>query len=450
VRPDGQAARAVAAAEAWLDGVRATGRARFEALGLPTRKLEAWRYFPTRSLRGLELLARGPEGGGADAGEAALDALDALLGGASLPGVAGVAVLVDGHFDRARSSLAGLPDGVRVEGLAAALARDADGLRGHLGAIASSEGQAMLAANEASLDDGLVVSVAPGATVREPILALHLASGARPVVHARELLVLGRGAEATVISSWTGDGGEYAVNAVTEVALGEGARLRHVKLQEEHARALHVGHVAARVARDARFDSYVLSLGGEAARTSVRSELAGAGAECRLDGLYIGQGQQRHDIYTEIDHLVPHGTSSESYAGILDDRSAGNFLGVVYIREGARRSATRQMSRSLLLSEGAQANAKPQLEIDNDDVTASHGATVGQLDATAVYYLMSRGLAPVDARALLTVAFAREALAGLGDGAWADVLRRRAVARVLAGGAAGTALGLSELTEMSS
>lgn len=404
----------------WLSALRASGRERFEATGLPSTRLEAWRYFPTRGLRGVELTAPAPP-------SAAVDA--AVVAGARLPGVAGLAVFVDGRFAPALSDLAALPDGLHVGGLADALATDADALEGHLGRADATD--PLVAANAGAFTDGLRCDVAAGVAVGAPVQALFVATGAAPATgrQPRNVVTLGRAAELTLIVSHVGADADVAgaTNAVTELTLADGATLRHVIVEDEAPGTLHVGHVHARVGRDATFRSFVLALGGSSARTSVRAELSAPGASCDLGGLYLPTGSQRLDHYTEVDHQAPHTSSDSYYAGVIDDDAVGNFLGVVFIREGAAKSDARQLNKNLLMSAGAQANTKPQLEIDNDDVKAAHGATVGQLDERALFYLLSRGLDPRAARGVLTFAFARDALSRAGAGAFAETLARRVV-----------------------
>ncbi|TNF29457.1 MAG: Fe-S cluster assembly protein SufD [Deltaproteobacteria bacterium] len=407
----------------WLGALKAEGRARFEALGLPSTKAEAWRYFPTRALRGVDLGAAGPEASALDA-----DHIAALR----LPGTIACAVFVDGRFSAERSDLAALPAGVTIGSLAAALAADPERVRAHLGAVAPSEGAAMVAANEAWFDDGLWVDVPANAAVEGPVEVLFVTTeAAGPATHPRNVLVLGRSAELTLVFGWSGPAGRaYATNAVTEIALGDNATLRLANVEDEGDGATHVHHLQARQGRDSTLKTFSLSLGGEAARTSVRAELGAPGASCHLDGLYLAGGKQRLDHYTEVDHQAPHTQSRQYYGGVIDDRAVGNYIGLVFIREGASKTDAQQLNKNLLLAPTATANAKPSLEIDHDDVKASHGTTVGQLDEKSLFYLLSRGISPEDARGILILAFAQDALARLGEGAHAQALVHRVAAKL--------------------
>ncbi|PIE17217.1 MAG: Fe-S cluster assembly protein SufD [Proteobacteria bacterium] len=414
---------AVTAAD--LTELRARGRQGFAAQGLPSTKAEPWRYFSTRPISKRPVDA-------APAAPAPVSAED--IAPWLLDGVAGTAVFVDGRFEPALSDLQALGQRVRVGGLAAAIEAEPERLGALVGTVASADADGLVAANQAWFADGLFVEVPARAVVEAPILALFYATGggaAERVRQPRNLVLMGRSSQATVVCRYVGAADDAGLtNAVTELSLADNAALRHVEIEEEAPEALHVGRVVGRQGADSQLRSYVLSLGGKAARTAVRAELAGAGAECVLDGLYVAAGEQRLDHYTEIDHLVGHTTSSEYYAGVMDGGAVGNFQGVVYIREGAVDSRTQQLNRNLLLAPGAQANCKPQLEIDNDDVAATHGTTIGQLDPMALFYLESRGIDRDTARGILTFAFAREALGRLGVASLSEALIPRILAKL--------------------
>jgi Fe-S cluster assembly protein SufD len=228
----------------------------------------------------------------------------------------------------------------------------------------------------------------------------------------RTLVSVGAGASLTLgqLHLGLGDGG-YLVNAVTEVDLGEGAALALGKAVEEGVAGSHLEAVHVRALGRASFRSFTLSLSGARVRTGITVTLAGAGASAEVDGLYLGRGRQKLDHVTDIRHAVGDTRSSETWSGVLDERSEGGFQGVVRIDRDAMRSATRQLTRTLLLSSEAEAHAKPELHIDCDEVEASHGATVGQLDAMEQFYLASRGIAPEDARKMLIRAFVQKQLA---------------------------------------
>ena len=241
---------------------------------------------------------------------------------------------------------------------------------------------------------------------------VFLSSGAdaSPVLASpRIVVVAGANSEAALVELYAGvEGGASFTNAVTEVVLGENARLHHYKLQVEPDAAFHLAGLHAEQARDSRLASHAFALGGALARNEVHSVFAGEGGECVLNGLYVGRGSQHLDNRTDLDHAVPRCTSRELYKGVLDDRARGTFHGRVLVRKDAQRTDASQTNRNLLLSEQALVDTRPQLEIFADDVKCAHGAAVGRLDEQALFYLRARGIPRAQAEQLLTYAFASE------------------------------------------
>ncbi|RME32458.1 MAG: Fe-S cluster assembly protein SufD, partial [Gammaproteobacteria bacterium] len=222
---------------------------------------------------------------------------------------------------------------------------------------------------------------------------------------------LGEGAGATLLETHAGSGGEACfANLLTGVLLGEGARLDHLRLQYESEAAFHFSSTGARLQRDSRYLNHNLCLGARLNRNDIAVELAGEGAAVELHGLTLGGGRSHLDNHTRVDHLAPHTTSAENYKAVLGDRARGVFNGKVVVHPGAQKIVAGQSSRNLLLSAGAEMDTKPELEIYADDVQCHHGATVGQLDELALFYLRSRGVPEAEARAMLIHAFAGEVL----------------------------------------
>jgi Fe-S cluster assembly protein SufD len=242
------------------------------------------------------------------------------------------------------------------------------------------------------------------------------AGGASPcTIHPRTTVVAERGASATLVEHFAGDGSAPTLtNAVTNVYLEENSQLEHVKIQREAAESFHVKRVAVRQDRASRYRSLSVAFGARLSRTEISVELAGEGAECDLNGLYLMDGDRHADHHTIIDHAVPHTTSRELYKGVLDGRSRGVFTGRVLVRRDAQQVSADQTNRNLILNEGAVADTRPQLEIYADDVRCSHGATVGRLDDEALFYLRQRGLDSNEARRLLTYAFASDVVNAVG------------------------------------
>jgi Fe-S cluster assembly protein SufD len=276
--------------------------------------------------------------------------------------------------------------------------------------VAALNGHAFVALNTAFLTDGACVEI-PARTVVQGVVHLMFlsapAGGTRPAMaHPRVLIVAGDGSQASVVESYAGPGGgRYFTNTVTEVALGEHAVVDHYKLQFESEAAYHVGAVHLRAHRSATFASHSIALGGALVRNDIVAVLDGEGAECTLNGLYLADAQRLVDNHTTIDHAQPHCGSREVYKGVLADRARGVFNGKIIVRPDAQKTDARQTNRALLLSEDAQINTKPQLEIFANDVKCTHGAAVGQLDDEAVFYLRSRGLDAGEARRMLIRAF---------------------------------------------
>src|SRR5439155_1493343 len=250
-----------------------------------------------------------------------------------------------------------------------------------------------------------------GAVVEEPIELLYVATtpGEGTVAHPRNLIVAGVNSQATLVETYLGlEDNVYFTNAVTEIVLGENAVLDHYKVQRESTEAFHVATTQVHHDRRSNFKSLYVALGGGLVRNEVRATLDAEGCECTLNGLYLATGTQHIDNHTVIDHAQPHCASHELYKGILDGNAHGVFNGKIFVREDAQKTDAKQTNQTLLLSEDATINTKPQLEIFADDVKCTHGATVGQLSADALFYLRSRGLGLQEARSLLTFAFAND------------------------------------------
>ncbi len=386
-------ARRAAGVPWWLHGLRRSALSRFAELGLPTTRWEEWKYtnlapLARTAFRLAEPVPQAPAGG------------PAFLEGPRVTVVHG----------RPLEPLPRLP-GVTLTSLGAAWREAPELIRGHLGRYAAFERHSLVALNTAFLEDGLVVRIADGAAVEEPILVAHRVApgGGARAIHPRTLILAGRNSQARILEAWMGPDGEvYFTNAVTEICAEEGAVLDYTRLELEGDQAFHFSGLYARLGRAASFTAHSVALGAALARSEVGAVLAGEGACCTLNGLYLASGRQHIDNYTTIDHAEPHATSFELYKGILDGQAQAVFHGRIIVRPAAQKTDAIQRNRNLLLSEEAAVNTKPQLEIYADDVRCTHGATVGQVDADAVFYLRSRGIAHGEARRLLTLAFAGE------------------------------------------
>jgi Fe-S cluster assembly protein SufD len=317
-------------------------------------------------------------------------------------------VFVNGRFTPELSDIARLPSGVKLWDLASAWTKAPD-VVDRVGKLASYDNQSFLALNTAFMLDGAVIQIAKDTEVDRPIHVVFVtdAAAAKGMMHPRNLILVGRNAKATVIESFVSTtDAVYLTNAVTEVSVGEGATLQHYKMQRESARAFHVGTIEASQARDSHYISFSLSTGAALSRTNIYTTLDGEGCGATLNGLYMADGEQHCDHQTQIIHAQPNCFSREMYKGVLDGRSHGVFNGKVYVHPIAQKTDGKQTNNNLLLSEHAQVDTKPQLEIFADDVKCTHGATVGQIDQVALFYLKSRGIDAALAKRLLTYAFA--------------------------------------------
>ena len=392
-----------------LGGLRQKGIDSFEASGLPTTRKETWRYTSLKSISSLEfaLPSDSAEEIAAERNLLAFGEFDAHH-----------AIFLDGTMVGPVSTVNELNDGVRVVDLGAGLTELEAVVKGRLGEAVQMDDESMVALNTAGIQDGLLVYVPKGVQVTKPI---HLgffssAQAQAELIQPRVLVVLEEGASLTLLESYCGLGdGAYLNNVVFEAYTGANAHLRHVKVQDEAGGATHIQTVAVRQARDSRYSSFNVSLGGAIARTAITVELAESGADCCLDGIYLAAERQHADVTTLIDHAVAHCTSREYYKGVLADRASSIFSGYVLVREQAQKTDSAQHNKNLLLSKGAVANARPQLEIYADDVKCAHGATIGQLDEDQLFYLRARGISEAEARRELTFAFAGEVLERLED-----------------------------------
>ena len=393
---------------AWLAALRREAAAQFREQGLPTTRLEGWRFTDLRPLSALELVA--PPAPASMPGEDALHhALDLLRDAPRL-------VFAGGRLCPGLSRASGLGPGVALRSLAEVIETEPERLEGRLGRCVDTKARALTALNTACFSDGAFVEIAPGTRVETPLhLVFAEVASERPVAaQPRNLIVAGPGSRAVIVEHYVGaEPGGGLTNAVSEVIAEPGAELDHVLLQEQPEGSFHLEEVAARLAAGSVFRSYSVAIGSRLSRVEVTSVLEDEGAKTELLGVYLARDRQHQDHHTTIDHAAPHTTSRELYKGILADRGRGVFHGRVHVRPDSQKINASQTNRTLLLSDGARINTKPQLEIYADDVLCSHGATVGQLDPMQLFYLRTRGIRLEEARSMLTAAFAGEVIAEL-------------------------------------
>lgn len=382
----------------WLNGVRAHALERANALSVPSIREEEWRYTDLSPLTQARFHR-------ADApGTLDQPLLTALLAPEPVCRI----TFVDGHFVASLST--GLASGAvtmtRLTGDEQAVVRE------HLTQVAPFDNDPFVALNTAWLRDGVLIHLGRDQIVRAPIHLLFVSTAADAVTHPRVLIVAECGAQCTVVEDFIGTtAAQYLVNAVTEIAIGERARVHHTRLQREGLGAFHIGTCAVNVARDAHYAATSVAVGARISRYNLNVTQSGEGAESHIDGLALIGERQVADTHSSLDHTVAHGRSRQLHKCIVDGSARAVFNGKIFVRAGAQRTDSGQQSRSLLLSPRARVDAKPQLEIFADDVKCAHGAAIGQLDAEQVFYLKSRGLDETSARNLLTYAFAAEVIA---------------------------------------
>jgi Fe-S cluster assembly protein SufD len=390
----------------WLGRIRSAALDTFAQKGFPTKRDEEWKYTSVAAFEKHAFLAM-PDNS-RDAG-----AVAALANGFALAKEAKEAVHLlvfhNGRHVPALSSPGRLPAGVRLGSLADTLNTAPETLEPYL---AGEEQQpAFGALNTAFMTDGAYLHLKRGTVLEAPVHLLFISTGTGGASYTRNVIVAEEGAQATVIEHYAGaDGAVYFTNAVTRIFAAENAGIEHHKLQQEGFDAFHVAGIHAIQQRDSRLESHSFTLGAALTRNDITTVFDASGCEATLNGLYLIGGRQHVDNHTRIDHRQPNGTSRENYRGVLDGLSHAVFNGKVIVHPGAQKTNAFQANHNLLLSREAEIDTKPQLEIHADDVKCNHGATVGQLDETQLFYLRSRGIEELVARNLLVHAFAHDVI----------------------------------------
>lgn len=391
-----------AAQPRWLQSLRQDAFARFSETGFPTTHDEDWRFTNVAAVANTAFELAGPE----RVGREQLETFGASQFASHL-------VFVNGLFSKELSTLAPLPKGVTVGGLAAHLRNDPAGLEPHLGRYLNAQRDPFAALNTALIEDGVFVHVPRGVVVEAPIYVLYVTvPGATPTMnHPRNLIVAHENSQVTVVEDYVslGEGITFS-NAATELVAGDNANVSHYMVVREGDQAYNFSTLRIQQGRDANVSTHSLLLSGALVRNNVHPVLAGEGSQCLINGLFMANGRQHMDNYMLVEHASPHCDSRQFYNGILNGQSHGVFHGRIIVHKDAQKTDAKQTNRNLLLSDDAQIDTKPQLEIYADDVKCTHGATIGQFDDNALFYLRSRGLAEAAARHVLLLAFANECL----------------------------------------
>ncbi|MDJ0958097.1 MAG: Fe-S cluster assembly protein SufD [Arenicellales bacterium] len=389
---------------AWIDDLRERGIDEFKANGFPTIRDEDWRYTNTRQIQKQPFTPV----------DTPIDSTlrerfaQCLLQGLNSHRI----VFIDGRYSAALTGEAPLPKGVNVQSLAAAIQSGSVHVQKLLGSCTPLQKNGFSALNTAFVEDGIYLRVDDDCMVERPIeIVFFNTERGGQLIQPRNLLVFGERSQAKVIERYISlTDIPYFTNSITEMIVHRSAITEHTKLQEESNKAFHVGGVFVRLSADAQMVSNNVALGSLIARTDLSVTLTAEGGECYLNGVYLANGRQHVDNFTQVDHQQPNCKSDEFYKGVLDNRARAVFRGRVIVHQDAQYTDAEQQNRNLLLSDDAEIDTKPQLEIYADDVKCSHGATVGQLDEDAMYYLRTRAIDAPTARSLLTYAFAGDVI----------------------------------------
>jgi Fe-S cluster assembly protein SufD len=392
-------------APAWLAKFRRTAIEAFAEVGFPTTRNEEWLYTNVQPLVSTPYV---PSGG------ALTEELRQKIERTPLFDLAcSRLTFLNGRYVPELSTVRDLPKGMSAGSLALAWKDHGPQLERHLGRHADAKTHAFVALNSAFFEDGAYIEIPKGVVLQNPLHVLQIShgGGGRTLSHPRNLILAGEAAQASIIETFVSlEEDATFTNTVTEIVAAEGALVDYTKVQQESDAALHYARVQVEQGRSSSVATHSIQLGGLLTREEVNSVLNGEGAESHLYGLYVIAGQQHVDNHTIIDHAQAHCSSREVYKGVLDGKSQGVFNGKIIVRPDAQKTDSKQSNKNLLLSEDAIINTKPQLEIYADDVKCTHGATVGQIDPEAVFYLRSRGIGAPEAKKLLTFAFANDVM----------------------------------------
>jgi len=376
----------------------------FEKLGLPGSKSEEYRFTPIA--RALEKIVAHD---GQRSTAHGISSIDPFL----IPGLeVNALVFVNGAYDEHLSRIDATGDVTHVDLLAAL---DQGLATTHFSKHLSTTVDPFAALNAACWQGGRFIQVPAGVKATKPLMILHLHDASKPVAgHTRLMVVLETGSSLTLLerSASVGDAATFHTFS-EEIVVGENARLDYIKIQDDGGQLHQVANTAIHQSGKSEVNTFTLTLGGALIRNNFSIAIAGEHCQAKFYGLYLLRGNTLADNHTVVDHLQPNSYSNQMYKGIMDDRSKGVFNGKIFVRPHAQKTNAFQSNRNILLTDTATVNTKPQLEIWADDVKCSHGCTTGQLDEEAFFYLRSRGIPPVEARALLLFAFAGETLAAI-------------------------------------
>ncbi|MBU2581208.1 MAG: Fe-S cluster assembly protein SufD [Alphaproteobacteria bacterium] len=392
--------------------IREEAAQRFAELGLPHRRIEEWKYTDLRNQVKDALPPRSGE-------KVAMTIADVIVALGPLAHVdAHRVVFVNGSHRPELSSPGGLA-GVNIQSLASAL-ETAEGGNAAIAGIASQHSDAVMALNTAYMSDGAVVQVEAGAALDKPLMLVHIRAGKAPCFAAvRNVIEVGAKASARIVEAFVslpGAAGDGQINTVTQVNVGEEAVVTHVKVAADAGEGVtHLSNWMSRIAKSAEYRGFQLTQGVNLARNQIRIDFDGEDAKLDLSGVFLGRGSDHIDTTLVVDHAVPSCESRELFKGVLDGNARGIFQGKIIVQQAAQKTDGKQMSQALLLSENAEFDSKPELEIFADDVVCGHGATCAELDKDLMFYCQSRGIPAEIAKVLLIESFIGEAVDQIDD-----------------------------------
>ena len=389
----------------WLKSIRHDAIGKFNELGFPTPQDEDWRF--------------------TNVGPIAKSSFEILENGHDKVSIEDIKpyqfkvensvelVFINGRYSDQLSKTATLPEGVVVTSLAHAIESHEDILKDNLAKYADFSEEAFTALNTAFMEDGGFVYVPKGKVIEQPVHFLYISTtGDNPsITNPRNLIVVEDNCQANIIEHYVStDENVYLSNVVTEMVVGENSTVGHYLIELESKKAFNISTLRVQQARSSNIRSHSVLLGGSLVRNNVHPVLAGEGCDSLINGLFMSSHRQHMDNYMKVEHASPHCDSRQLYNGVLDGRSRGVFHGRIIVHEDAQKTDAKQTNRNLLLSDSAQIDTKPQLEIYADDVKCTHGATIGQIDENALFYLRSRGISESAAKDIIMHAFTNETL----------------------------------------
>jgi Fe-S cluster assembly protein SufD len=388
----------------WLSKLRQDAFAQFAKTGFPSTSDEDWRFTNVTPIAKTDFQL---------APKQTYSALREQLGSYEIADAACRMVFINGYFAPELSDISNVPAGVVVASLAEQIMQNPERVEAHLGRYLNTERDPFCALNTVFIEDGAFIQVPSGTLFEGPIHLLFVSVGQQaPLMsHPRNLIIAGDHAELSIVEEFVSLGTTRTFcNAATELVAGDGAVVSHYRIEQENPETFQISTLRLQQGQTANVSSHCVLLGGALVRNNVHPVLAGEGGECLINGLFLGRGHEHLDNYMLVEHAKPHCESRQFYNGILDDQAHGVFHGRIVVHKDAQKTDAKQTNRNLLLSDDAQIDTKPQLEIFADDVKCTHGATIGQIEENALFYLRSRGIDEVSARRLLLEAFASECL----------------------------------------